>query len=138
VLVKLRPAAVADSLFVPAVIAVEPMGYRWYRLILASDVDRAAVLHHLDRLDVEITQDNHRYVLDGMPNDPYFDQQYAHALTEAAAGWDVTTGATDIIAAVLDGGIDLSHVDLVDNLHVNQREEPGNGIDDDANGFVDD
>lgn len=43
-----------------------------------------------------------------------------------------------VIVAVIDGGIDLNHEDLKDVLWVNKDEIPGNGIDDDGNGYVDD
>jgi thermitase len=42
------------------------------------------------------------------------------------------------IVAVVDTGIEWSHPDLVDNLYTNRGEVPGNKIDDDQNGLVDD
>lgn len=38
----------------------------------------------------------------------------------------------------MNAGCDLSHPDLLRNAWTNHREIPGNGIDDDGNGFVDD
>ncbi len=46
--------------------------------------------------------------------------------------------ARDVIVAVLDTGIDYDHEDLKDVIWVNQGEIPGNGIDDDKNGYIDD
>ena len=46
--------------------------------------------------------------------------------------------ARDVIVAVVDSGIDIDHEDLKDIIWVNQHEIPGNGIDDDKNGYVDD
>lgn len=43
-----------------------------------------------------------------------------------------------VIVAVIDGGVDTDHEDLKDMLWVNTGEIPGNGIDDDKNGYVDD
>ncbi|WP_209401289.1 S8 family serine peptidase [Pseudozobellia sp. WGM2] len=43
-----------------------------------------------------------------------------------------------IIVAVLDSGIDLEHEDLDDVLWTNKDEKPGDGIDNDNNGYVDD
>jgi len=43
-----------------------------------------------------------------------------------------------IIVAVIDGGTDIRHEDLKDVLWTNAKEIPGNGIDDDGNGYVDD
>jgi len=43
-----------------------------------------------------------------------------------------------VIVAVIDGGVDINHEDLKDNIWVNTREISGNGIDDDHNGYIDD
>ena len=43
-----------------------------------------------------------------------------------------------VIVAVIDSGIDIDHEDLDDVLWTNKKEKPGNGIDDDKNGYVDD
>jgi subtilisin family serine protease len=43
-----------------------------------------------------------------------------------------------IIVAVLDGGTDITHPDLADHIWINEDEIPGNSIDDDNNGYVDD
>ena len=43
-----------------------------------------------------------------------------------------------VVVAVLDSGIDLDHEDLDGVLWTNQDEKPGNGVDDDNNGYVDD
>lgn len=46
--------------------------------------------------------------------------------------------SSEIIVAVLDSGVDVEHEDLQANVWVNEDEIPGNGIDDDGNGYVDD
>jgi subtilisin family serine protease len=51
--------------------------------------------------------------------------------------WRQTTGA-DVTVAIIDSGTDLTHPDLAPNLWTNPGEIPGNGIDDDGNGYVDD
>jgi subtilisin family serine protease len=43
-----------------------------------------------------------------------------------------------VIVAVIDSGIDTTHEDLKGKLWVNTKEKPGNGIDDDKNGYIDD
>lgn len=81
------------------------------------------------------------------PNDPMFADQWhmnntgqnnalAGADAELVDAWDVTTGDTDIVVAVLDNGVQLDHPDF--NIFTNDGEVPGNGMDDDGNGFVDD
>ncbi|HMQ00142.1 MAG TPA: S8 family peptidase [Cyclobacteriaceae bacterium] len=43
-----------------------------------------------------------------------------------------------VIVAVIDSGVDIEHEDLRDKIWTNTKEIPGNGIDDDGNGYVDD
>ncbi len=43
-----------------------------------------------------------------------------------------------VVVAIIDSGMDADHEDLADNMWVNQDEIPGNNIDDDNNGYVDD
>ncbi|MEN8248677.1 MAG: S8 family peptidase [Bacteroidota bacterium] len=43
-----------------------------------------------------------------------------------------------VLVAVIDSGIDIDHEDLKDKIWINTDEIPGNGIDDDKNGFIDD
>ena len=57
---------------------------------------------------------------------------------DAAEGWDRRRSAAGVVVAVIDTGINYLHEDLVANLWINEGEIPGNGIDDDGNGFVDD
>jgi subtilisin family serine protease len=54
-----------------------------------------------------------------------------------ASAWRQTTGS-DVTVAIVDSGIDLNHPDLAPNLWTNAGEVPGNGVDDDSNGYVDD
>jgi hypothetical protein len=84
-----------------------------------------------------------------IPNDPFFAQQYglsntgqeggdAGADIDAAGAWDISTGGASVVVAVVDTGIDLDHPELVPNLWTNPGEIPGNLVDDDGNGLVDD
>src|SRR5690606_10835357 len=44
----------------------------------------------------------------------------------------------DVVVAIIDGGFDIDHEDLKENIWRNEGEIPDNGIDDDGNGYVDD
>lgn len=73
-----------------------------------------------------------------VPNDPEWPAQWGPSRIGAPVAWDVTTGTSDVVVAVLDTGVRLGHPDLAQNLWTNPGEIPGNGVDDDANGKVDD
>lgn len=46
--------------------------------------------------------------------------------------------STTVIVAIIDSGIDIEHEDLKGKIWTNTKEIPGNGIDDDNNGYIDD
>lgn len=71
-------------------------------------------------------------------NDPLALRQWYLERIGAPLAWDVTTGNSRSVVAVLDVGVDLDHPDLQNAIWTNPGEISGNGIDDDANGFVDD
>ena len=53
--------------------------------------------------------------------------------------WQSATGSSNVLVAVIDGGIDVDHEDLAANMYVNTAELNGTpGVDDDGNGYVDD
>lgn len=72
------------------------------------------------------------------PNDPGYPNQWPLPIIGMTTAWGGSTGSRDVIVAVIDSGIDPAHPDLQANAWINPREIPGNGIDDDSNGFVDD
>lgn len=69
--------------------------------------------------------------------DPVKDKIYGVGAEEA---YKLLTGkkAEDVIVAVIDSGVDTEHPDLKEVIWVNEDEIPGNGIDDDKNGYIDD
>ena len=73
-------------------------------------------------------------------NDPRDDQydNWGPAKAGASLVWNETKGSSDVIVAVIDTGISRYHEDLKDNVWINTKEIPGNGIDDDGNGWIDD
>jgi len=48
----------------------------------------------------------------GAPNDPYFGQQWNMTIINGPAAWDVSTGVSTTVIAIVDTGIDLTHPDL--------------------------
>lgn len=57
---------------------------------------------------------------------------------DALKAWEYTEGHREIIVAVIDTGVDYLHPDLANNIWINSDEIPGNNIDDDNNGYIDD
>ncbi len=73
-----------------------------------------------------------------VPNDPLVPSQWNLFQMNVPAAWDLTQGRPEVVVAVLDTGVDYNHPELAPNIWHNPGEIPGNGIDDDGNGFVDD
>lgn len=80
------------------------------------------------------------------PCDPFIDicdpldlvDQWGLFQVDAEGGWTVQRGSPNVVIAILDSGMDLDHDDLWANVWTNPSEIPGNGIDDDGNGLIDD
>lgn len=84
-------------------------------------------------------------------NDPLLNKQWHYSndgrLLGSEAGADINlfnawrreTGKSNVIVSVVDGGVDVAHEDLKDNVYVNLAELNGQpGKDDDGNGYIDD
>ena len=78
------------------------------------------------------------YAIDTVPNDPSFNELWGMEAIQAPAAWDAHRGSGEIVVGVIDTGVDYNHPDLAANMWTNPGEIPGNGIDDDGNGYVDD
>lgn len=89
------------------------------------------------------------FVMERTTNDPGYPDLWALENTgqkggavgvdiDAREAWATTTGDPEVIVAVIDTGVDISHPDLAGNIWRNPGEIAGNGIDDDRNGYVDD
>jgi serine protease len=78
------------------------------------------------------------YESDYTPNDPNIAGQWHIAKIKSFQAWDITKGDTNVVIGIVDSGSDLDHPDLQANIWKNLDEIPGNNIDDDANGYIDD
>jgi len=69
----------------------------------------------------------------------YYRQEPNYNAVHAPEAWDVIRGDQgSVIIAIVDGGTDIRHEDLQDNIWQNTGEIPNNNIDDDGNGYIDD
>ena len=114
---------------------------RVYNVRYAGGADALDVARELAaEPDVEYAEPRFLQQMCLVPNDTNYGLQSAY-LTRMRfpAAWDVTTGGTgNVVIAIADGGTDWDHADLLANVWNNADEIPANGIDDDANGFIDD
>ena len=72
--------------------------------------------------------------LNYLPNDTIFGVNLINALKNIVQPANVK----EIVVAVIDGGTDVNHEDLKNNIWINTKEIPNNSVDDDLNGYVDD
>lgn len=110
-----------------------------YRFHLESEAESKALISELETLPfIEYAELVPEYELDVLPNDYNFPGQYHLNVIQAQGAWDINTGDSAVVIAVVDNAILIGHQDLQANIWVNPGEIPGNGIDDEGNGFIDD
>lgn len=122
---------------------IAPLSNIWV-YTFGESTDAATLLEAIRRhKDVRAAQFNHFVKQRATtPNDPQFGQQWHHNKIKTPQAWDITTGGftalgDEIVVAVIEDA-NYNHNDLIANHWVNTAEIPGNGIDDDGNGYVDD
>lgn len=137
-----------------------PDGLRIYHVKAVAGVraeDAARVLKADSR--VRYAAPNRKLYADGpaaraIPDDPLFGSMWGlnntgqeflpgisgtpDADIDAPEAWDIRHDAPTIVVADIDTGIQWNHPDLQGDVWVNTGETPGNGIDDDDNGYIDD
>jgi subtilisin family serine protease len=141
-LIKLHPQAWTEPSRVLSAYAFE----RWTPLLVPGWIRGTLPQTRLTRSMAEMAHDpnviaveeDNRVQAALAPNDSYWGQQWGPMKVRAPAAWDVTIGDPSIVVAVLDTGAQVDHSDLAGRLWVNPGEVPGNGLDDDGNGHVDD
>lgn len=110
----------------------------WGYLSAAAERERILALLRRHPL-IEYAEPIYYHSLDAAPNDSLYARQTNLPVINLANAWDVVRGEQgSTVLAIVDGGTEISHQDLRDNLWVNRAEIPGNHTDDDGNGFIDD
>jgi hypothetical protein len=107
-----------------------------------------------DELRAQVTNESLYYPL-ALPNDPGYGASWALQRVNAPAAWNVSTGNTSTVVAVIDTGFALAHEDLKDSWYLNagetgtttssdrcwtgtSQDKRSNNCDDDNNGYTDD
>jgi subtilisin family serine protease len=87
---------------------------------------------------VEFAEPNYYRHIRATPNDTYYSSLWGLPKINTPEGWDVSTDCGSAAVALIDSGADYMHPDLAANIWTNTDEIAANGIDDDANGKIDD
>jgi subtilisin family serine protease len=126
----------------------ELKGIQVIELAAGDDVLAKAAEYNASGL-VESAEPDYIIHASAMPNDPGFANCWGlnntgqnggkvHGDINAPAAWNTRNSAGNVIVAVVDSGIRYTHEDLAANMWHNPKEIPGNGVDDDGDGIVDD
>ena len=145
VLVKVDPdgatvakRSVREALGVaPRDVTMTRSGWRAYRVEtpMTEDEARAALdgLPAAERIEID-----RRVAPLAVPDDTLWPEMWGLHDIQASDAWDARGAAEPVVVAVIDTGTQTTHPDLAENIWTNPGEIAGNGIDDDANGYVDD
>src|SRR5215471_2487534 len=135
---------------VPAATRLREFAFIDAALVRFSSMSTDAAVAELQKdPDVLYAEPNYEIHIARVPNDRRFPELYAMrnvgqtggtpgADIRATLAWDLFTGDPNLKVGVIDTGIDYTHPDLAANIWTNPGEIPGNGIDDDHNGYIDD
>lgn len=125
------------------------------KLNSTSQIKNSALIQKLIQTEeVLIAEPNYIYTIKNIPNDTYFEKLWGMVNTGkngvnnggvagidigAEKAWNIQIGNPNLVVGIIDTGINYNHIDLNENIWKNESELTGQkGIDDDANGYVDD
>src|SRR5438093_448960 len=156
ILVRFKASALpADQAFAHALVGAH--AYKSFKIVEGLQAVRIppgmhvkdAIEFYRRRPDVLYAEPN--WIVDAqvVPNDPSFSSLWGlnntgqsggipDADIDALEAWNITTGSSDVVVAVIDTGVDYNHQDLSGNMYRSARDCVANGIDDDGNGVIDD
>ncbi|HEX9972255.1 MAG TPA: S8 family serine peptidase, partial [bacterium] len=111
-----------------------------YRLEYSSPYDAAVVAKaFISDPNIEFAEPIYIFKVENLfePNDPLYRNQQHLQQIKAPDAWDVITGDSTVVVAILDTGVDWDHPDLAANIWRNTKEII-DGNDNDGNGKIDD
>ena len=160
ILIKLASDTLTDGLKAAGIGALEEIvpldGAAWYEALLIEGFTAESALESVRNLkEVLLAEFNYEVKTAALDNYKHFDkdkdeefkknghnkdQWHFHhcGIVDGYEEMETAGGASSVVVAVIDSGVDYEHEDLKDNMWVNAAEIPDNGIDDDRNGYIDD
>jgi subtilisin family serine protease len=128
------------------------IGVQHLKLPEGMTIEEALAIYRNDP-DVEYAEPNYfRYAAANIPDDIFFSNLWGldnagDTDIDVPEAWDITTGNSNVVVAVMDSGVDYNHPDLAANIWQNPVEQAGDansdgapgvdGIDDDGDGLID-
>jgi len=111
---------------------------RWWRIPVPPGEDPEALAARLrQRPDVETAEVDRPVRIAFTPNDPYYGSQWNLPKIRAPQAWDVVTGTTQVVIAIVDTGVDYTHPDLASSrlwLGWDFANSDNNPMDDEGHG----
>ncbi|WP_168433222.1 S8 family serine peptidase [Pontiella sulfatireligans] len=101
-------------------------------------VEQAIAYFETAAAEVAYAEPNYIRRISKLPNDAMYGDLWGMGKIKAPQAWDLSTGSSNVVVAVIDTGMDMDHPDLLANLWVNKNEIANDGLDNDGNGYVDD
>ena len=109
------------------------------KVFLAPDEKlKDAIEEYEKKPGVEYAELNYKYRASIIPSDTYYGEQWYLKKIKAQEAWDLKRESPNVVIAIIDSGVQISHPDLKENIWANSGEIPANGIDDDRDGYIDD
>eukprot|EP00976_Prorocentrum_cordatum_P035785 727741-Prorocentrum_minimum.AAC.2 len=124
---------------VPEIARSKRFGRLGVEVVEVKDSDKQTAKNKLKKLGKVLSvEDDFEVSIAGIPNDEGYSRLWGMAKIGMPDAWETSTGSRDTVVCVIDTGVDYNHPDLAANMWTNPNEIPGNGIDDDNNGYIDD
>lgn len=140
-LLQLRPYA--ERTLSDAELEYEKIMDHWY----AVSLETASAYETLEKIcdapgvvsiQPDYVYESFDYIEDNTEPDPFYEKQWGLGMVQAQEAWNELKSEEPVVIAVIDTGVDIKHEDLKENIWINEGEIPGNGKDDDGNGYIDD